>query len=269
MGKLKIAIIGCGNMGLTYAKSFIAYDLVEKDDILLIEKNAEHGKFLETLNIGKIASNIDSKLREYEIIILAVKPQDFETVAPALQKVLEPHHLVFSIMAGISIDRIEKSLRHKMIVRAMPNTPAQIGMGITAYVAGKSVKMEHIRKIEKMLSTTGREIMMEEESMLDAVTALSGSGPAYFYYFVKYMIEAGKQMGIDEGMSALLVKQTMNGAYHLMNHGNKNLDDLIASVKSKGGTTEAALNVFEDKLVGESIIAALKAAESRAKELAK
>ena len=269
MGKLKIAIIGCGNMGLTYAKSFIAYDLVFKDDILLIEKNAEHGKFLETLNIGKIASNIDSKLREYEIIILAVKPQDFETVAPALQKVLEPHHLVFSIMAGISIDRIEKSLRHKMIVRAMPNTPAQIGMGITAYVAGKSVKMEHIRKVEKMLSTTGREIMMEEESMLDAVTALSGSGPAYFYYFVKYMIEAGKQMGIDEGMSALLVKQTMNGAYHLMNNGNKNLDDLIASVKSKGGTTEAALNVFEDKLVGESIIAALKAAESRAKELAK
>mgnify|MGYP000364456900 FL=1 len=83
------------------------------------------------------------------------------------------------------------------------------------------------------------------------------------------MIEAGKQMGIDEGMSALLVKQTMNGAYHLMNNGNKNLDDLIASVKSKGGTTEAALNVFEDKLVGESIIAALKAAESRAKELAK
>ncbi|MEY3416072.1 MAG: hypothetical protein RL060_183 [Bacteroidota bacterium] len=266
---MKIAIIGCGNMGLTYARSFLSYELVNKEDILLVEKNADHGKFLETLDIGKVTSNIDSKLRDYEIIILAVKPQDFETVAPALQKILQPSHLVFSIMAGISIERMEKSLKHKMIVRAMPNTPAQIGMGITAYVAGKSVKMEHIRKVEKMLSTTGREIMMEEESMLDAVTALSGSGPAYFYYFVKHMIEAGKQMGIDEGMSSLLVKQTMYGAYHLMNNANKNLDELIASVKSKGGTTEAALNVFEEKMVGENIIEALKAAEARAKELAK
>lgn len=269
MSNMKIAIIGCGNMGLTYARSFLSYEMVQREDILLIEKNAEHSKFLETQNLGKVTSNIDSKLRDYNIIILAVKPQDFDTVAPILQKAIQPHHLVFSIMAGISIDRIEKSLKHKTIVRAMPNTPAQIGMGITAYVAGKSVKMEHIRTVEKMLSTTGREIMMEEESMLDAVTALSGSGPAYFYYIVKHMIEAGKQMGLDEGMSSLLVKQTLYGAYHLMNNANKNLDELIASVKSKGGTTEAALNKFEEKHVGASIIEALKAAESRAKELSK
>jgi pyrroline-5-carboxylate reductase len=129
--------------------------------------------------------------------------------------------------------------------------------------------MDQVRKVEKMLSTTGREIMVEEESMLDAVTALSGSGPAYFYYIVKHMIEAGKQMGLDESMSALLVKQTMVGAYHLMANSNKNLNELIANVKSKGGTTEAALNKFDEKHVGESIIEALKAAENRAKELSK
>ena len=267
--KMKIAIIGCGNMGLTFARSFLSYDLVTREDLLLVEKNDDHIKFLETQNLGKITTNIDSKLKDYEVIILAVKPQDFNTIAGPLERVLNSNHLVFSIMAGISIDKIEKSLKHKTVVRAMPNTPAQIGMGITAYVAGKAVKMDHIRKVEKMLSTTGREIMVEEESMLDAVTALSGSGPAYFYYIVKHMIEAGKAMGLDESISSLLVKQTMFGSYHLMNNANKNLDELIAAVKSKGGTTEAALDKFEEAEIGKNLILALKAARDRAEELSK
>ncbi len=267
--QMKIAIVGCGNMGLTYAKSLSSYDLVKFDDLLLIERNEEHAKALAALEIGKVVPAIDEQLHNYDIVIVAVKPQDFDAVAGVLSNFLLEKHLVYSVMAGITIERISKGLNHKNIVRAMPNTPAQIGMGITAYVASESVSMDQVRKVEKMLSTTGREIMVEEESMLDAVTALSGSGPAYFYYIVKHMIEAGKQMGLDESMSALLVKQTMVGAYHLMANSNKNLNELIANVKSKGGTTEAALNKFDEKHVGESIIEALKAAENRAKELSK
>src|SRR5690606_22280976 len=115
----------------------------------------------------------------------------------------------------------------------------------------------------------GRSVYLENEALIDAVTALSGSGPAYFYYLVKHMVEAGIKMGFDEGLSRLLVKQTMLGSYHLINNAEKSLDELIAAVASKGGTTEAALKTFEEKQLGLSLIEGILKAEERAKELSK
>jgi pyrroline-5-carboxylate reductase len=172
-------------------------------------------------------------------------------------------------MAGVPMLKIQTVLAHQLVVRAMPNTPAMLGMGITGFTASPEVDAPKLRKIENLINATGRSVYLEDEGMIDAVTALSGSGPAYFYYIVKQMIEAGKQMGFDEGMASLLVKQTMLGSYHLINNAEQTLDDLIKAVASKGGTTEAALRTFEENNIPEGILKGILAAENRAKELSK
>jgi len=211
---MKIAIVGCGNMGMAFAKSFLQYDLVKKENLLLIEKSAERADTLRTENTGVVIETISTHISEYDVVILSVKPQDFNSVTEALRVVIQPQQVVLSIMAG-------------------------------------------------------RSVFLEDEAMLDAVTALSGSGPAYFYYLVKSMVEAGKRMGFEESMATLLVKQTMLGSFHLINNADKSLDDLIKAVASKGGTTEAALREFENGQLSQTLHAGILAAEHRAKELSK
>ena len=264
---IKIAIIGCGNMGLTYAKSFLQYNLVQKDDLLLIEKNAEFKERL--LPFGNVINHIDEKIKNYDVIILAIKPQDSKSVYPELKPHLQSSQLIISIMAGIPIRVLEENLEHYSIIRAMPNTPAQLGMGITGFSAGKETKIQAILKADNLLNATGKTVFLEDEDQLDAVTALSGSGPAYFYFIVNAMIEAGVKMGMEEPVAALLIKQTMNGAFHLMNNSDKTLQELIATVTSKGGTTEAALKKFNESNLTDIIKEGLFAAQTRAKELSK
>lgn len=266
---MKIAIIGCGNMGLTYARSFLKYDLVNRESLLLVARSPERAAALEALNLGTVIARIGEAVATCEVIVIAVKPQDADPVYPVLKPFLNKEQVVFSVMAGIPIEKLEAELRHPYIIRAMPNTPAQIGMGMTAFAISKEATVDHLRKAEKLFSTTGRTVFLESESLLNAVTAVSGSGPAYFYYIVKAMIEAGKSVGLDESLAALLVKQTMMGAYHLMNNSTQPLDALIKAVASKGGTTEAALKGFEENGVAKGIVAGMQAAEKRAFELAK
>jgi pyrroline-5-carboxylate reductase len=200
-----------------------------------------------------VVDTISPKVGEYDLIILSVKPQDYPTVSEELKKVIQPNQIILSIMAGISIDKIQESLNHRIIVRAMPNTPALLGMGMTAFAASGDITLSQLKKVENLINSTGRAVFLEEESLLDAVTALSGSGPAYFFYLVKAMIEAGKEMGFEDSMAALLVKQTMLGSFHLINNAEKSLDELIKAVASKGGTTEAALKRFEEGLLAQNL----------------
>ena len=264
---MKVAIIGGGNMGLTYARSFLHYKLVDSENLLIVEKNIDRAHSLQYNDKYVTATELNEELSLCDVVIIAVKPQDFIALSAQLKSYLKPNQLVISIMAGISLKKLDELLSHNSIIRAMPNTPAQIGMGVTVFTASEKADLNLIKKADKLLSTTGTAIFIEEEKLMDAVTAVSGSGPAYFYFFVKHMIEAGMKLGMDESMAHLLVKQTMLGAYHLMNTSEKSLDELIASVKSKGGTTEAALNVFSNKEMGETVQTAIFAAENRAKEL--
>lgn len=266
---MKIAIVGCGNMGMAFAKSFLQYDLVKKDDLLLIEKSTARTDALQAEKAGVVVDTISDRVGQYDLIILSVKPQDFSSVHEELRRVIQPRQVVLSIMAGIPIRQLQDRLNHPLIIRAMPNTPAMLGMGITGFTAAKEVDLVNLRKVENLINATGRSIFLDDEAMLDAVTALSGSGPAYFYYVVKAMVEAGKQMGFDEGVSSLLVKQTMLGAYHLINSADKSLDELIKAVASKGGTTEAALREFDDGALSETLIMGIKAAQTRSTELSK
>ncbi len=266
---MKIAIVGCGNMGLAFARSFIKYDLVKREDLLLIEKNTERCTILAQNKEGVVVNVINRDIAKYDLVILAIKPQDFLTMAADLKEYLNEQQIVLSIMAGIPIGKIQTCLIHKNVVRAMPNTPAMLGMGITGFTSAEGISIGKLFKVENLINATGRSVYIEDESMLDAVTALSGSGPAYFYYIVKHMVEAGKTMGFDESTALQFVKQTMLGAYHLINNAEQSLDELIKAVASKGGTTEAALKVFGELQLDQAIKEGILAAELRAKELSK
>ena len=266
---MKIAIIGCGNMGMAFAKSFIQYNLVKQENLLLIEKSVERGQALRSEKSGVVIDTIGQSIQQVDLIILSVKPQDFPSVHTELRPFIQPNQLILSIMAGISMAQIQTSLNHPLVIRAMPNTPALLGMGMTAFAAAKEIEPSRLRKVENLINATGRSVYLEDESLLDAVTALSGSGPAYFFYLVKAMIEAGKRMGFEDSLAALLVKQTMLGSFHLIQTSDKSLDELIKAVASKGGTTEAALKRFEEGQLADNLIAGIEAAQKRATELSK
>lgn len=266
---LRIAILGCGNMGQAFAKAFLHYDLVERTDLLLLGRDEEHCQRLSQLMPGLPTGTLTVTTGEYDIVLLAVKPQDFGRAAEGLRSVLRPRQVVMSIMAGIPIARLQRELNHRQVLRAMPNTPALLGMGITGFSSSPEVERGLLHQVENLLNATGRSIFLEDETMLDAVTAVSGSGPAYFYYIVQAMMQAGKELGFSESVAGLLVKQTMLGSFHLLNSSEKSPDELIAAVASKGGTTEAALRTFQAGGLAETIIAGMKAAQQRATELAK
>ncbi|RRQ46157.1 pyrroline-5-carboxylate reductase [Chryseobacterium sp. SC28] len=267
---MKIAVLGAGNMGISFSRSFLKYELLKPQNLHLITRNeAKKVQLKESFPDSEISFFGEIKKLEADLIIIAVKPQDFAFVAENLTFKLSEKSLVLSIMAGISIEKIQKLLDHKFVVRAMPNSPALLGMGITGYTAAEGISFSELMNVERLLNSTGRAVYLEDESLLDGVTALSGSGPAYFYYIVDAMIKAGTEMGIDENLSKLFVKQTMLGAYHLINNSDKSLEELIKDVASKGGTTEAALKIFEEKELKSILKKGILAAENRAKELNK
>lgn len=264
---MKITIVGCGNMGLIYARAFLKYNIVTGENLLLAEKNEQRKLELVKLNIGQVCVVNDARIANSDLVIVCVKPQDFVELSKELKQVLRAENIIISIMAGMKLEKIVSLLGTPSVVRAMPNSPAELGMGMTAFTAHPSLSMERVRKAENLLSTTGRTVFFENEELLDAVTAVSGSGPAYFFYLVKQMVEAGKQMGFDEATASMLVKQTMLGSFHLMNTANKSLDELITAVASRGGTTEAALSHFEKSGVGKGLQEGLVKARDRAREL--
>ncbi|MCD1116164.1 pyrroline-5-carboxylate reductase [Chryseobacterium turcicum] len=265
---MKIAIIGAGNMGLSFSKSFLKYDLIKPENLHLITRSQSNVlKIKEEFPKSQISVFEDVKNLDADLIIIAVKPQDFQKAAESFQFSLNENQMILSIMAGIKIEKIQTLLNHKFVVRAMPNAPTLLGMGITGYTSAEGISFHQLMNIERLLNSTGRSVYLENEDLLDGVTALSGSGPAYFYYIVDAMIKAGTAMGIDENLSKLFVKQTMLGAYHLINNSDKSLEDLIKDVASKGGTTEAALKTFEENDFKKILQQGILNAEKRAKEL--
>ena len=267
---MKIAVLGAGNMGISFSRSFLKYELLKPQNLHLITRNEnKKSKLKDAFPDSEISTFDEIKKLDADLIIIAVKPQDFTFVAEHLPFNFSEKSLVLSIMAGISIEKIQKLLNHKFVVRAMPNSPTLLGMGITGYTAADGISFSELMNVERLLNSTGRSVYLEDESLLDGVTALSGSGPAYFYYIIDAMIKAGTEMGIDENLSKLFVKQTMLGAYHLINNSDKSVEELIKDVASKGGTTEAALKTFDENELKSILKKGILAAENRAKELNK
>jgi pyrroline-5-carboxylate reductase len=264
---MKITILGCGNMGTAYARSFRKYGLVDTNDLQLVIRG--EGRRAQLEQLGRVSTSIEADQGKCDLIILGVKPQDFSVLAPTLSAVLQPGQVVLSIMAGITLERLRKELKHDTVVRAMPNAPAQIGMGITAYATGTELNMRQTLMVEQLLNCTGRAMHLADEALLDPVTALSGSGPAYFFEIVRTMIATGVKLGLAPHVASALVKQTMLGSFHLMEHADRTPEELIKAVMSKGGTTEAAFKVFESEGLCSTLTKGIKAASQRATELSK
>ena len=266
---MKVLIIGFGNMGQTYAGSFISSGFVNSNDIFILTRSEIEKKNRFSIpkeNFTKVPTEV---LFDVDIIILAVKPQDFNILSNQIKLFLKEEHLLLSVMAGISIEKIQNSLNVTKVVRSMPNIPTQIGQGITVFSASQEIDRKELFIIQNLINTTGKSLYVSEETMLNPATAISGSGPAYVYFFMNAMIKAAEDLGFSNSEATFLVNNTFLGAVQLQSRSNFTHEEWINKVTSKGGTTEAALNVFATESVFENINKAIFEANKRAEELGK
>jgi pyrroline-5-carboxylate reductase len=266
---MQILIIGGGNMGSTYAQSFVRSHITSKKNMMILEKSPEKAIELSSKDIGTIYGKAEDCLPMADLIILAVKPQDCAVLFEYIRPYVTSSQVFLSIMAGVKISAISNALGVTKVIRAMPNLPAQIGAGMTAFTATDDVTRLELVMIQNLLNTTGKTVYVEKETMIDATTAISGSGPAYVYFFMDAMTQAAQQMGFSQSEAELLVNQTFMGALDLYSKSDLSCDEWISRVASKGGTTEAALLSFQDSALRQNIIDGANAALNRAVELGK
>lgn len=254
-------------MGKTYIQSFLNSHIVRPSEVILLEHSDSKKEDLARVFPIQIETQAGAFLADADWVVLAVKPQDTGAMYAQIQPFLSPNQVVLSIMAGIKVASLQAALGIPKIIRAMPNLPAQIGMGMTAFTASDALDKSELIKVQNLLGTTGVTLYFEKEEMIDAATAISGSGPAFVYYFMNALIQAGTSLGFTASESELLVWQTFLGAIHLHNRNSLSCEEWIQKVASKGGTTEAALNVFNAQHLAEIIQAGIVAADARAKAL--
>lgn len=256
-------------MGLAFARALLRCEVVAPNELFLVERSVEAISDLEEFEDCRIEQTFTQDLNAYETIIIAVKPQDRAELCAELANWLNPHQLVISIMAGVTIESLRSALAgHKKIVRCMPNLPLQIGLGMSVYATAAEVSPKECETVERILGSCGLGLKVEE-TLVDAATALSGTGPAYLFYFVENLVEVGKQMGFSENQARLLVAQTIHGSLQLWMNGELNPAELRAMVTSKAGTTAAAMEVFTQGKWGEVLQAAVTRARERSAELSK
>ena len=267
--KMKILVIGGGNMGLTYAQSFLRSQICNKEDMMILERSPEKAAELAKKDIGTVYGLPEHCIAKADLVILAVKPQDAPALFATIRPYVDPQQVFLSIMAGIKLETIAEALALKKIIRAMPNLPAQTGMGMTVFSSSDEVTRIELVMVQNLINTTGKTLYVETEDAIDAATAISGSGPAYVFYFMDAMMKAARQMGFSNSESELLISQTFRGAIDLYKKTNFSCEEWIQKVSSKGGTTEAAMNSFTTDQLDQDIITGAHAAYQRAIELGK
>lgn len=258
-----IGLIGGGNMG-----EAIIVGAQNKYKVLVHEANPDRQKYLKKkYKISCI--DLNKLVVSSQFVVLAIKPQDFPPVLDQLAGHDLKKKVVISIAAGITVSFIEQRLIQKAkVVRAMPNMPALIGEGITAICKGKWAAAADLKEVCLVLAGIGQTLIVKED-MMDAITAVSGSGPAYVFLFVECMIRAAQNLGLTPAQSKDLVYQTLTGSAHLLGRSKDDALTLRAKVTSKGGTTQAATDVFLSRNIEKIFTDALAAARNRARELAK
>lgn len=260
-----IAFIGGGNMATAIISGLLRQGYFSHQ-LAVVEPFEEARQKLKTsFGIDAQAVSGDA-LRQADLVVWAVKPQTFKEAAQATRP-FTAHALHLSVAAGIPSDSIARWLQTERIVRAMPNTPALIGKGITGLFARSGVLGDDRAAVEEVISTTGESLWMTAESQLDAVTALSGSGPAYVFYFLEAMQKAGVEMGLPVAQAYRLAVSTFIGAGELARASEEPPEVLRQRVTSKGGTTYAALTSMAQSDIKAQFEKALKAAGARAHEL--
>ena len=261
----KLAILGCGKIGEALLTGLLRGERTPAD-IVVSEKYAERAAYLsDTYGVG--VSDVSDAARTAATVILAVKPQDIDTLLAELKPVLTADQLVVSVAAGVTTAHLARGLGDGVpIVRCMPNTPALVDEAMTAVAAGPHAGEEHLATAEALLRAVGK-VVRVPESQLDAVTALSGSGPAYFFYLVEAMIDAGILLGLPRTLAADLIVQTAIGSAVMLRDSGEHPVQLREAVTSPGGTTISAIRELEVHGVRAALLAAIEAAAKRSEEL--
>lgn len=262
----RVAIIGGGVMGGTLISALRATGWPDSS-IALAEKDPERAAALKQLHGIEVELKIAKVVKGAEIVVLAAKPQDIGEILKEVAKVLEPAAIVVSVAAALPTSFYEALLPSGTpVIRAMPNTPAIIAQGATAITGGKHAKDEDFGAVYSLFRATGLVVKVPEDAM-DAVTAVSGCGPAYFYAVVEALTEAGVAQGLDRILAAQLASQTLVGAAQLLVHSGDTPQNLRRRVASPGGTTNAALEAMEHAGLQDVISAGAKAAVARSREI--
>ena len=261
-----IGFIGVGVMGSSLIKALLTTTF-PANQICILDKSEEKTNQVATAH--KVEKQSISHMgQNCDVIFLAVKPQDLGDVLAELSQSLKSETLLISIAAGKSTKFIESQLNKKNpVVRVMPNTPAQIGKGVAAISGGLNAQPIHIELAKQLFAASGVVVEVPEENQ-DAVTALSGSGPAYFFYFIESMIKSGVQLGLTNEIATQLAIGTITGSAAMLQESGLDAATLRKNVTSPNGTTAAALAVFADKDLEKIISEAMAAARKRAQELA-
>ena len=263
---MSVAIIGAGVMGETLLSGLIRAGR-RVDDLVVGEKRAERAAELQERYGVETLTNVEA-VQKVDTVVLVVKPQDMDDVLAELAPVIREGQLVVSLAAGITTGFLESRLPAGIaVVRVMPNTPALVDEGMAAISRGSHCTEEHLTEVESLMASTGRVLRVPEKQQ-DAVTAVSGSGPAYIFFIVEAMIEAGVHLGLPRSTAAELVVQTLVGSAKLLRETGEHPVVLRERVTSPGGTTAAAIRELEDHKVRAAFLSALESARDRSRALA-
>ena len=268
MNKKKIVFVGAGMMAEAMIGGLVKNKLARPEDITGTGPREERGAELRKKYGIKTSTDNNSAIPEADVVVLSVKPQRLTEVMKGLKGV-RSDALVLSVIAGASMKKLSAGLKHKAIVRSMPNTPGQIGEGITVWAASKETTEEQKEMARAILGALGEEVFVEDENYLDMATALSGNGPAYVFLFTEALIDAGVHMGFPRRIAEQLVLQTIKGSASFYEQAQKHPAALRNQVTSPGGTSAEALYYLEKAGFRTAISRAVWAAYQRSVELGK
>ena len=264
---MKIAFIGGGNMGEAMLSAILAKGLSQPQAVSVSDISQPRRQHLKKKYGVAVMGDNRQAVKRGDVVILAIKPQNLAEVMAELNGQLKPAQLVLSIVAGARINTLCLGLNHNCVVRAMPNTPAQIGEGITVWTATAEVTEPQKGWAGSILGAMGKEIYVDDEKYLDMATAVSGSGPAYVFLFVEALVDAARYIGLPRDMAEELVLETLLGSGHFLQKSGKQPSELRRMVTSPGGTTAEALLQLEKGKFTELVKQAVEAAYHKAKKL--
>lgn len=267
MTEKTFCVIGGGIMGQTFSRALLSNGLATPDAITICEISAPRREVLQRELGVQVTADAVAAADGAPVVFIAVKPQDFPDVVGVLQGLILPQQLVVSIMAGVSIRTLRDHLGHRAVVRAMPNTPAQIGQGLTVWTAPPEVDDDQRRRVAEMLATFGQEIYVPDERHIDMATAVSGSGPGFIFLILEAMIDGAVQIGMRRELATELVYQTTLGSAAYAKESGLHPAVLRDMVTSPGGTTAEGLRAMEQQGVRAGVMEAISAAYRRTREL--
>ena len=263
-----ISFIGGGAMCEAIVKGILSAKGANNTDITIAEPSkSRRDELVKLYGIKATSSNVEAVKNHADIIVLSIKPQVLSIVLDEMRGSLNPRLLILSIVAGAKLDTLIRSTNHESVIRVMPNTPAQIGSGVSVWTATSKVDSRHKQMASSLLKPLGIEIYVEDESLIDMSTALSGSGPAYVFTFVESLIEAGLSLGMPLKLSSELAIHTVLGSAKMLDQTGIDPAELRKLVTSPGGTTAAALRKLDEEGMKQALIQAVEAAYKRSLEL--